>query len=153
MYHDERIFREDDRGHTETTQVSIPKDVSCTHTFLKLFHIKFQKGEIKTLMRPFFPFSSFQTCNFLVLCFSWLVRLSARAEHGSVKSAATLEPVSPLMSLARVLLNGSSPFPARRIRYGRRNICCNRGASFFIVCVSVTSSYYVVYEPSSGTLL
>ena len=27
MYHDERIFREDDRGHTETTQVSIPKDV------------------------------------------------------------------------------------------------------------------------------
>lgn len=27
MYHDERIFREDDRGHSETTQVSIPKDV------------------------------------------------------------------------------------------------------------------------------
>ena len=63
------------------------------------------------------------------------MRLSARAEHGSVKSAATLEPVSPLMSLARVLLNGSSPFPARRIRYGRRNICCNRGASFFIACL------------------
>ncbi|XP_046446769.1 heterogeneous nuclear ribonucleoprotein K-like isoform X2 [Daphnia pulex] len=28
MYHDERIFREDDRGHTETTQVSIPKDLA-----------------------------------------------------------------------------------------------------------------------------
>ena len=29
MYHDERMFREDDRGgHAETTQVSIPKDVS-----------------------------------------------------------------------------------------------------------------------------
>ena len=27
MYHDERMFREDDRGHAETTQVSIPKDV------------------------------------------------------------------------------------------------------------------------------
>ena len=27
LYHDERIFREDDRGHHETTQVSIPKDV------------------------------------------------------------------------------------------------------------------------------
>lgn len=30
MYHEERIFREDDRGHAETTQVSIPKDVSST---------------------------------------------------------------------------------------------------------------------------
>lgn len=32
MYHDDRIFREDDRGHTETTQVSIPKDVSLLFT-------------------------------------------------------------------------------------------------------------------------
>lgn len=28
MYHDDRIFREDDRGHHETTQVSIPKDLA-----------------------------------------------------------------------------------------------------------------------------
>lgn len=28
LYHDERIFREDDRGHHETTQVSIPKDLA-----------------------------------------------------------------------------------------------------------------------------
>lgn len=28
MYHEERLFREEDRGHQETTQVSIPKDVS-----------------------------------------------------------------------------------------------------------------------------
>jgi len=28
LYHDERLFREDDRGHHETTQVSIPKDLA-----------------------------------------------------------------------------------------------------------------------------
>jgi heterogeneous nuclear ribonucleoprotein K len=28
LYHDERMFREDDRGHQETTQVSIPKDLA-----------------------------------------------------------------------------------------------------------------------------
>ena len=31
MYHDERMFREEDRGgHAETTQVSIPKDVNTS---------------------------------------------------------------------------------------------------------------------------
>jgi hypothetical protein len=47
MYHDERIFREDDRGHTETTQVSIPKDVSCCAFLFEFFSI----GKLKKKKR------------------------------------------------------------------------------------------------------
>lgn len=59
--------------------------------------------------------------------YSWPVRLSARAAQESVRFAEIPVPVLPSMNLAQVPLNGSSPFPARRIKYGRRNIYCNRG--------------------------
>ncbi len=45
MYHDERMFREEDRGgHAETTQVSIPKDVNTSMIYEILDYLKLANG-------------------------------------------------------------------------------------------------------------
>ena len=43
MYHDERNFREDERGHHEATQVSIPKDVSANLCNEKTINVDFRQ--------------------------------------------------------------------------------------------------------------
>ena len=87
LYHDERIFREDDRGHHETTQVSIPKDVRVSPRCL---------STVVDCLMSLDPTADGWLCFFCVcvcvpLC-SWPAPSSARAAPASAKSAAIPAP-------------------------------------------------------------